>query len=102
MVRVLCFVKKEFYHARRKNGKCKSLNQSISQLVAFKKKAPSILFWVHIGISLNAYTLEASTKSKQLRKHIFAAKRNLTTFPVTYARAKLGKIAALFPGGGVY
>ena len=38
VVRVPCFVKKEFYHARRKNGKCKSVNQSINQLVACREK----------------------------------------------------------------
>ena len=36
VVRVLVLLKK-FYHARRKNGKCKSINQSISQLVACKE-----------------------------------------------------------------
>ena len=35
--RVLVLLKK-FYHARRKNGKCKSVNQSISQLVACREK----------------------------------------------------------------
>ena len=37
VVRVLVLLKK-FYHARRKNGKCKSINQSISQLVACREK----------------------------------------------------------------
>ena len=83
-------------------GKTANANQSINQSISGmqRKRRHLFCFWFTFVISLNAYTLEASTKPKQLRKHIFVAKRIWVVFLVTYARAELGKIAALFSRAG--
>ena len=86
-------------------GKTANANQSINQSVSkwhVEKKTPCILFLVHIGNLHERIHSRGFNKVKATTQTYLCCEKNLTTFPVTYARAKLGKIAALFPGDGVY